>query len=345
MKDNERTVDAMENKEILRYKVGGLLYTPAVNDKAADKIKNGQFDSLTSVCFCLEDSIKDDALEFAESVLMNSLDKLRDMDENERPMIFVRIRTPQHLRAVHEKMYKQLDAVTGYVLPKFDLSNHDDYVRIIEDINRQSDKAFYAMPILESRMIADISTRTGTLQTIKQSVDSIKDSILNMRVGGNDFCNLYGLRRSQSQCIYDIGVIRDILIDIINVFAFDYVVSGPVWEYFGKESENGWAEGLRRELELDRLNGFIGKTAIHPSQLPLIYKSLQVKQDDLEDALSILNWKTDKLGVAKSGRANRMNEVKCHVNWAKKIAALGQIYGVREESSDEIHEQGAVKAC
>lgn len=334
----------MENKEILKYKVGGLLYTPAVNDRAADKIKNGVFKNLTSVCFCLEDAIQDDALEFAESVLMKSLDKLRDMDAEKRPLIFIRIRTPQHLRAIHEKFYKQLDAVTGYVLPKFDLSNHDEYVSIMEEINRQSDRTFYAMPVLESRMIADINTRTGTLQTLKQSVDRIKEHILNIRVGGNDFCNLYGLRRSESQSIYDIGVIRDILIDIINVFAFDYVVSGPVWEYFGKEGVNGWAEGLRRELELDRLNGFIGKTAIHPSQLPVIYKSLQVRENDLEDALSILNWKTDKLGVAKSS-SGRMNEVKCHLNWANKIAALGQIYGVREETSDEIHTEGAIKAC
>lgn len=334
----------MESKEILKYKVGGLMYTPAVNDRAADKIKNGVFDSLTSVCFCLEDAIQDDALEFAESVLMRSLDKLRDMEADKRPLIFIRIRTPQHLRAIHEKLYRQLDVVTGYVLPKFDLSNHEEYVSIVEDINLHSDRTFYAMPVLESRMIADISTRTGTLQTLKQSVDRIRDYILNIRVGGNDFCNLYGLRRSESQSIYDIGVIRDILVDIVNIFAFDYVVSGPVWEYFGKEGENGWAEGLRRELELDRLNGFIGKTAIHPSQLPVIYKSLQVSEQDLEDALSILNWKTDKLGVAKSA-SGRMNEVKCHLNWARKIAALGQIYGVREETSDEIHAEGAIKAC
>lgn len=90
---------------------------------------------------------------------------------------------------------------------------------------------------------------------------------MNIRVGGNDFSNLYGLRRNEHQNIYEIGVIRDILANIINVFADTYVVSGPVWEYFKKGSDTAWEKGLRKEIELDLLNGFIGKTCIHPSQL------------------------------------------------------------------------------
>ena len=48
------------------------------------------------------------------------------------------------------------------------------------------------------------------------------------------------------------------------------MLSGPVWEYFGEDLQGAWAEGLRQELALDRLNGFIGKTAVHPAQLPII---------------------------------------------------------------------------
>ena len=119
--------------------------------------------------------------------------------------------------------------------------------------------------------------------------------------------------------------------DILNVFAADYVVSGPVWEYFGADAEGEWARGLKKELELDLLNGFIGKTAIHPSQLPVIFNSLKVRPADYQDALNILGWQKDGLGVAKSADGSRMNEVKCHGKWARKIIMLGDIYGFQED--------------
>ena len=52
------------------------------------------------------------------------------------------------------------DVVTGYILPKFDLSNYEEYKRIIKEINKQCDKPIYIMPILESKMIADIENGT-----------------------------------------------------------------------------------------------------------------------------------------------------------------------------------------
>jgi len=50
----------------LQYMVGGLLYSPAINSGIAERITNGYFPCLTSIAFCLEDSIRDEALEEAE---------------------------------------------------------------------------------------------------------------------------------------------------------------------------------------------------------------------------------------------------------------------------------------
>lgn len=317
----------------LQYMVGGLLYSPAINVGLAEKIDNGCFPCLTSIAFCLEDSIRDEALEEAEAELCRTLQAIseRNIQKNKLPLIFIRIRTPEHMEHVHSLLTQFYDVVTGYILPKFDLSNCDEYKRIISSINAELSAPLYIMPILESKMIADIAGRTSTLLKIKENLDSMQEYILNVRVGGNDFSNLYGLRRGVNQNIYQIGVIRDILIDIINVFAADYVVSGPVWEYFGTGLSEPWATGLQAELSLDCLNGFIGKTSIHPSQLPLIYESMKVKKSDYEDALSILGWDPSKLGVEKSSDGSRMNEVKCHGKWALRIATLGDIYGIREE--------------
>ena len=321
----------LKNKT-LPDRVGGLLYTPAINVGIADKIEQKVYHCLTSMAFCLEDSIQDDALEHAEQELKKTLTaiKCKNISEEDLPLLFVRIRNPQHLIHVNDFLGDTTDILTGYILPKFDLTNGADYINNILLINKNRKKPLYIMPILESKMIADIEGRTHTLLNIKSYLAKANDYVLNVRVGGNDFSNLYGLRRSVTQNVYQIGVIRDILIDIINVFAADYVVSGPVWEYFG--AENGtWSDGLCKELELDRLNGFIGKTAIHPSQIPHIYESMKVLKADYEDALKILNWNPSEYGVEKSADGSRMNEVKCHTKWATRIAILGEIYGVREE--------------
>lgn len=314
----------------LSYMVGPLLYIPSLNEKAADKIINHKFDCLTSCCFCLEDTIIDSALETAENTLYNTLKKISIMPSNERPLIFVRIRTPEHLLHIYKKFNDVQNIITGYILPKFDLSNAEDYAYIIKDINSNSTKKItYFMPILESRMIADVCTRVGTLQKLKEIIDTINEYILNIRIGGNDFCNIYGLRRNINQTIYDINVIKDIITDIINVFSFDYIISGPVWEYFKRSDEdNNWSIGLQREVELDKLNGIIGKTCIHPSQVPIIYNSLKVTKEDYDDACKILNWKSNNLAVSKS-ISSRMNEVKCHIKWATKIKTLGDIYGIQ----------------
>ena len=313
----------------LPYKVGGLLYTPALNKKIASKLISGSIKCITSLVFCLEDSIMDDNLEEAEEQLKTSLAELAHSDA-ELPLLFVRVRTPKHMAKIHEYLGSLENILTGYVLPKFDLSNADEYISLISEFNELREKRLYIMPILESKAVADIQKRVPIMEEIKHKLDAARQYILNVRVGGNDFSNMYGLRRNSEQTIYDIGVIRDILVNIINVFAKDYVVSGPVWEYFGTKDTDKWAEGLRREISHDLINGFIGKTAIHPSQLPIIFDSLKVSEDDYEDAKNIADWRSDGFAVAKGADGGRMNEVKCHLKWAKKILIRAKIYGVRK---------------
>lgn len=319
--------------DFLPYKLSGLLYAPAINISVAEKIINNKFPQLTSMAFCLEDSIMDDALHDAEKALVKTLEFIRrnTSQGQELPLLFVRIRTPQHMEYIHNLLGENEEVLTGYILPKFDLSNAKKYRQLIVKLNQNREKPLYIMPILESQMIAYKSTRLNILLAVKEIINEIKDYVLNIRVGGNDFSNIYGLRRSVNQTIYDIGVIRDILVDILNVFASDYVVSGAVWEYFGSNPNDEWAEGLRRELALDRLNGFVGKTAVHPSQIPVIYESMKVSESDYNDAVQILNWQPDSLGVSKSNDGSRMNEVKCHSKWARRIKIMGDIYGIREQ--------------
>ena len=183
------------------------------------------------------------------------------------------------------------------------------------------------MPILESKDIIDYCTRMEVLGAIKDEIDAMKDFVLNIRVGGNDFCNEFAVRRHYDETIYDILPIAQLLGDILTMFSLEYVVSGPVWEFFSSDNDE-WKEGLKRELRLDRLNGFVGKTVIHPKQIPVVNDMLKVTSKDYEDAKTILNWDDSGLQVGKSFGGERMNEVRTHYNWATKVLLLSELYGI-----------------
>lgn len=312
-------------KNFLQYQIGGLLYMPAFQKNIVDKIKNDSIACLTSIAFCLEDSIRDEALPDAEETLKVTLQNLKALQN--LPLIFIRIRTPEHLQAINEKFSDFTEIITGYILPKFDLNNAENYVAAISEINLNREKPLYFMPIFETENI----TVPENLIEIKNLLESVQNFILNIRVGVNDLSNIYGLRHDVNCTVYDVGVVRDTLIHILKIFSKDYVVAGSVWNYFDNENFSAWADGLKKELTLDRINGFIGKSAIHPSQLPYIFDSLKVTTADLNDAEQILNWSSDSHGVANG--SGRMNELKCHAKWAEKIKILSEIYGVKDNEN------------
>jgi len=332
----KRSEKLHNDKFVLQYALGGLLYCPALNPKAPDFITGKKkINGLRSVSLCLEDSIGDASVSEAEERLTQTFEEiyreviLENVRKSELPMLFVRVRSAEQLIRIYEKIC-DYELLTGFILPKFDRTNASGYIEALTEVN-SGKQNIYAMPILESKDVIDLQSRFGALSEIKSAVDTISKLVLNIRVGGNDFCSRFGLRRDVTRTIYDINVVRDVLTDIYNVFGRDYVVSAPVWEYFGNDENGEWAEGLRRELSLDRLNGFIGKTAIHPSQLPIINESLSVTEEDYRDAMGILNWDSGSLGVAKSPSGGRMNEVKVHENWARKTATLASVYGVKSK--------------
>lgn len=331
-------------KELLQYAIGALLYAPADHNTIGEGICNCRYPDLKNIVFCLEDSILDKHVEKAEEALsktIKTIDKaVREgkLEENNLPLIFIRIRNSEQMLRMVEMTKNETAIVTGFVIPKLDNKNRKQYEKAMIAINEKAIEESeeppknlkYFMPTIESFSVMDKQTRMKELYGIKETIDKVSDCILNVRIGGNDFCNLFGVRRKKNHTIYDIGVIRDVLTDIMNIFGRSYVVSAPVWEYFGDETDTSWSKGLKKELELDRLNGFIGKTVIHPSQIPVVQRAYMIEESDYEDALSILHWESKTLGVEKGKLSGRMNEMKVHERWALRIMALANLYGVKE---------------
>lgn len=315
---------------IINYSIGALLYSPANNDTIVQSIVDEKFEHPFSLALCLEDTIRDDRVEAAEEKLILSLTELnkkRQQKDFYLPKIFIRVREPQQITKLAKRLGDCLSILTGFITPKFDLTNADSYIEEIKSVNTYSDSPIYIMPIFESATMIPLITRYEILYSLKAKLDCIENLVLNIRVGGNDLCHSFGLRRYNYNTIYDIAPVANILTDIVTVFGMDYVVSGPVWEYYNGE---GWDTGLIRELEQDQLNGFVGKTVIHPNQIRIVNQAHAVLKTDYLDACSILNWNdsTDTL-VLGNFNSERMNEYKTHTNWAKQIILLHEIYGLK----------------
>lgn len=314
----------------MRYEVGALLYTPADNKKIAQYIVEEKFGNMYSLALCLEDTISDNNVSEAEDQALNTLRTIYEEKRRKEffcPNIFIRVRCPEQVLDLYQKLDSSKDCLCGFIFPKYSSENALLYNEVIRKINEKSDRYVYMMPIIESKDIINLSTRAEKLYEIKSYLDDIREFVLNVRVGGNDFSHQYSIRRHLDETIYDNAAIAKILGDIISVFSKDYVVSGPVWEYFESKNDE-WKDGLEKEIKLDLLNGFIGKTVIHPKQIQVVNNALKVTREDYEDAIKILNWDDNETQVGKNSMGQRMNEVKTHYNWAHKIALLAQIYGI-----------------
>lgn len=319
----------MKNAE-QKFSVGALLYTPALNQNIAGAVLQGRLGERYSLALCLEDTISAGLTEAAEGQAVNTLRQLWAAAQDQPltlPKLFIRVKEPAQAGRLFAAAADCQSILTGFIFPKYTVANAAAYNQALEAVNQQAERPLAMMPILESPDIVDLPGRPERLAAIKERIDAMGELVLNVRVGGNDFCNQFSTRRHYDETIYDILPVAQLLGDILAVFSRDYVVSGPVWEFFSSQ-DGQWAQGLRRELKLDRLNGFVGKTVIHPKQIPVVNEMLKVTNKDLQDAKAILNWDGGGLLVGKSYGGERMNEVRTNCNWARKTLLLAELYGI-----------------
>ena len=336
-----RPFDKYSGKEVLQYAVGGLLYMPGTNTKIAKKILTGKTSDIKSMVLCLEDSIGDSMVEQAEDDVKETLSQLKSAVDagsfsiSDLPLIFVRVRKNGQMTRIVDKCGESISMITGFIIPKFNKANALDYISEFKSVVDRVKTPLYIMPIIESRDVMYKPTRLENLCYIFNALKPIADRVLNIRVGGTDFCNIFGIRRPINATIWDINVVSDCISDIINIFSTDYVVSGPTWEFFQNfknVEDTAWSDGLKKELFLDRLSGIIGKTCVHPTQLPFVQQSLIVSESDYNNAIQVLGMSSQSfIGVKKGTSGNQMNEAKTHINWAKKIVALAGIYGIKKD--------------
>lgn len=328
-----QTFDKYSDKEILKFALGANLYVPATQQTIFQKLIDNRFHNIGAITLCMEDSIDETHLDEAQLCTLNLLERLNIVIEEKKeynlPLIFIRVRNESQFLDFSKRLRKEHSRVlSGFNFPKFNSTNGVNYFAVLKDLSIRFDEPLYGMPIIEDELVMYKETRFKELAKIQAILCDYDGYVLNLRVGGTDFSSLFGLRRDISTTIYDIKVVADCLKDISNYFMrqqYQYVVSGPVWEYYSWNENSLEIQGLKKELNLDIQNGFHGKTVIHPSQIDVVNKAYVVKYDEYLDAKNIMEANG---GVFAGYNGNRMNEVNPHRNWAKKILSKAVVYGV-----------------
>ncbi|MCZ0979495.1 HpcH/HpaI aldolase/citrate lyase family protein [Streptomyces diastatochromogenes] len=343
---------------LLAVALGATLYSPATRPRLADAVRKQAARGVVSMVLCLEDSISDAEVEAGEANLVATFADLA-ADGSEAPLLFIRVREPSQIVDLVDRLGASVSLLSGFVLPKFTETRGHAFLGALAQAERTSGRRLFAMPVLESPELLHLETRAETLAGIASITDKHRDRVLALRLGVTDFCSAYGLRRSPDMTAYDIKIVANVIADVVNVLGRSdgtgFTVTGPVWEYFrpgermfkpqlrrspfleGRAEDLRTAliehdlDGLLREIELDRANGLLGKTCIHPTHVVPVHALSVVSHEEWSDAQDILRPERDGGGVLRSAYTNKMNEVKPHRAWAERTLLRAEVFGVANE--------------
>ncbi|MEU7556343.1 HpcH/HpaI aldolase/citrate lyase family protein [Streptomyces sp. NPDC044571] len=347
---------------ILAAALGATLYSPATRPHLAADVHKQAGRGVVSMVICLEDSISDADVAGAEQNLVRQFAAL-DADAGagrELPLLFIRVRTPEQIPDLLDRLGASARRLAGFVLPKFTEHGGTAFLDALAQAEERSGQhRLYAMPVLETPDLLHLETRVDALAGISRTVNRHRERVLALRLGVTDFCSVYGLRRTPDMTAYDVQIVAGVIADVVNVLSradgTGFTVTGPVWEYFRHQQrlfkpqlrrspflEEGAEElrtaliehdldGLLREVELDRANGLLGKTCIHPAHVTPVHALSVVSHEEFSDAQDILRPERGGGGVMRSAYTNKMNEVKPHRAWAERTMLRAEVFGVAKE--------------
>ncbi|GAB2326776.1 HpcH/HpaI aldolase/citrate lyase family protein [Streptomyces griseoincarnatus] len=344
---------------VLSAALGATLYSPATRPRLADDVLKQGDRGVVSMVLCLEDSISDTEVVAGEENLVRQLTDLAGRPGADLPLLFVRVRVPEQIGDLVRRLGPAVAVLSGFVLPKFTAERGLPFLEALTAAEAASGRRLFAMPVLESPELLYRESRVGTLEGIFRAVDKYRDRVLALRLGVTDFCSSYGLRRGPDMTAYDIQVVASVISDVVNMLGradgTGFTVTGPVWEYFRVQERmfkpqlrqspfleveatalrqkliEHAMDGLLREISLDRANGLLGKTCIHPSHVLPVHALSVVSHEEFSDAQDILRPERDGGGVLRSAYTNKMNEVKPHRAWAERTLLRAEVFGVADE--------------
>lgn len=282
------------------------MYVPVIHPDVADIVNGKRYRGLKSVVLCLEDALAVTDVKRGLCAL-NAL--LAEQRSNNEVLTFVR---PRNLEMANEiSQYAGVNQIHGFVVPKISIENLGKWLAIAQQKNLS------LMATLESRWVFDPDS-VG--QFISELDNHNTERLMALRVGGNDLLSCLGLRCVRGRTAYE-GPLSWLISQLMCRFGSrGYALTAPVYDVIDDITT------LKRECLQDVDYGFVGKTAIHPSQVDVIHECFAVSEDDVTMAIAIL--KQGASAVFKSDGA--MAEPATHTEWAKRLLQRHEIYGYKK---------------
>lgn len=284
--------------------LGASLYVPATHRDILGIANGDKLGHLRSVIFCTEDSVLEQELGYA---CFNLSLALKHMREHSPTLRFVRVRHPAMLERV--LAMPGVEKLTGFVLPKISRHNFASYFSLVQHTSH------LLMPTLETIETFD----EWEMKQFRQCLEApeVQHRILALRIGGNDLLALLGIRRPRTVTIYrtPLGPLIAKLVILFRPYGFS--LTAPVFEYLDNPTL------LDLEVSEDLAHGLIGKTAIHPDQVPLIERHYRVDATDFAMAKRIM----EPGSPAVFQMHGAMCELATHRDWAHGVLLRAEAFG------------------
>ena len=347
--------------------LGATLYIPSIRPDLTATVLRAAQAGTTSVVLDLEDAVPDDAVGAGLAAVVATLDDLADVDG--APMTFVRIRSGSQIDEVLDGVGVGADALSGFALPKFGTVGGADHLARIAAAPPTPHGPLYAMPIIESPRVVHPDTRADELAGIADVLAAHRERVLAVRIGATDLSGTFGIRRDPDLTIYDVHPVASVIAAVVTRLGrhdgTGFTITGPVWEYYNAHERmfrpllrntpfeeldavrfrrhlvSRDLDGMLREIVLDRANGLLGKTVIHPTHVNVVNATSTVSHEEYVDALAVLGRDEDEDdagpgardpdtegGVLASSYRNKMNERLPHRNWAIRTLLRAEAFGV-----------------
>lgn len=294
------------------FALGATLYMPATRNDLLDVVFGDKLKGLRSIVVCLEDAVSECDVDTALlnlRLLLSAID-MRGGRPESGPLMFVRPRDSG--MAAMLAQWPMMTHTNGFVMPKLTLKNLDVWEKAVRGTE------LLLMPTLETKEVFDPSAMVDLRDAM---LESVKDRIIALRIGGNDLMGCLGLRRDPTKTLYQtpMGYVIPMLAGVMGTAGF--ALTAPVFEQLNTP------ELLIEELALDMSHGLVGKTAIHPSQTAIIHRALQVSIDDLNSARAILSESAPAVFQFNGA----MCEPATHLKWATNMVDRACWHGVRQD--------------
>lgn len=289
-------------------RLGAALYVPATSRHLLSIASGNRLADIRTIIFCTEDSVSPEDMPLALSNLKEALQHFQSNPNRHR---FIRVRNPAILGKVLEMA--GVEHLDGFVLPKVTAANIDTYIEQIDASHH------CVMPTLETREVFSEECMRELLGLIDQS--KRRKAILCLRIGGNDLLSLLRIRRPRGLTIYQTPIGQVIARLATTFIPYGFVLTAPVFDYLNDPV------ALGKEIQMDLSHGLVGKTAIHPLQVPQIESHYRVLSRDLDVAMRLLDPQSPS--VFKMDHA--MQERATNSCWAQAVVLNVSSYGCESE--------------